>query len=103
MVLPFQVTQVSNYLVLDQTGLLNTHFALIMPGIWSTLPVFTTIIIRGSQTRRHTIKRIRWIMYFFFVIVLFHSLSLFFTIHPPAIKTTNPPVIITADCHLIYP
>ena len=48
MVLPFQVTQVSNYLVLDQTGLLNTHFALIMPGIWSTLPVF--IMTKSFET-----------------------------------------------------
>lgn len=40
MVLPFQVTQVSNYLVLDRLGLLDSHLALILPGIWSTLPVF---------------------------------------------------------------
>ncbi len=40
MVLPFQVTQVSNYLVLDCLGLLNSHLALILPGIWSTFPVF---------------------------------------------------------------
>lgn len=40
MVLPFQVTQVSNYLVLDKLGLLNSHWAMILPGIWSTFPVF---------------------------------------------------------------
>ena len=40
MVLPFQVTQVSNYLVLDRLGLLDSHLALILPGIWSTFPVF---------------------------------------------------------------
>ena len=40
MVLPFQVTQVSNYLVLDRIGLLDSHLALILPGIWSALPVF---------------------------------------------------------------
>jgi len=40
MVLPFQVTQVSNYLVLDRLGILDSHLALIMPGIWATLPVF---------------------------------------------------------------
>ncbi len=40
MVLPFQVTQVSNYLVLDRLGLLDSHLSLILPGIWSTLPVF---------------------------------------------------------------
>lgn len=40
MVLPFQVTQVSNYLVLSRLGLLNSHLSLILPGIWSTFPVF---------------------------------------------------------------
>ena len=40
MVLPFQVTQVSNYLVLDRIGLLDSHLAMILPGIWSTLPVY---------------------------------------------------------------
>ncbi len=40
MVLPFQVTQVSNYLVLDRLGLLNSHLSLILPGIWSAFPVF---------------------------------------------------------------
>lgn len=40
MVLPFQITQVSNYLVLDRMKLLNSHLALILPGIWATLPVF---------------------------------------------------------------
>lgn len=40
MVLPFQVVQVSNYLVLGQLGLLDSHLSLILPGIWSTFPVF---------------------------------------------------------------
>lgn len=40
MVMPFQVTQVSGYLVLNRLGLLDSHLALILPGIWSTLPVF---------------------------------------------------------------
>lgn len=40
MILPFQVTQVSNYLVLDKMGLLNSHWSMILPGIWSTFPVF---------------------------------------------------------------
>lgn len=40
MILPFQVTQVSNYLVLDRLGILDSHLALILPGIWSTLPVY---------------------------------------------------------------
>lgn len=48
MVLPFQVTQVSNYLVLDGLGLLDTHLALILPGIWSTLPVF--IMTKSFET-----------------------------------------------------
>lgn len=40
MVLPFQVTQVSNYLVLSRVGLLDSHVSMILPGIWSTFPVF---------------------------------------------------------------
>lgn len=37
--LPFQVTQVSAYLVLDRMGILDTHLAVVMPGIWSAMPV----------------------------------------------------------------
>lgn len=37
--LPFQVTQVSAYLVLDRIGLLDTHLAIILPGVWSAMPV----------------------------------------------------------------
>ena len=48
MILPFQVTQVSGYLVLDRLGVLNTHAAMILPGIWSTLPVF--IMTRSFET-----------------------------------------------------
>lgn len=48
MVLPFPVTQVSNYLVLDRLGFLNTHLALILPGIWSTFPVF--IMTKSFET-----------------------------------------------------
>lgn len=48
MILPFQVTQVSNYLILDKLGLLNTHLSLILPGIWSTLPVF--IMTKSFET-----------------------------------------------------
>ncbi len=48
MVLPFQVTQVSNYLVLDRLKLLDTHLALILPGIWSTFPVF--IMTKSFET-----------------------------------------------------
>lgn len=48
MLLPFQVTQVSNYLVLDKLGILNTHLSLILPGIWSTFPVF--IMAKSFET-----------------------------------------------------
>lgn len=37
--LPFQVTQVSAYLVLSRIGILDTHLAIILPGIWSAFPV----------------------------------------------------------------
>ena len=40
MLLPFQVTEVSAYLVLDRLGLLDTHLAVLLPGIWSAFPVF---------------------------------------------------------------
>lgn len=40
MIMPFQVTMVSNYLVLDQFRLLDTHWAIILPGVFSTFPVF---------------------------------------------------------------
>ncbi len=40
MVLPFQVTMVSSYLVLDKLSLMDTHLAVILPGIFSTFPVF---------------------------------------------------------------
>lgn len=40
MVMPFQVTMVSSYLVLDQLNLMNTNWAIILPNIFSTFPVF---------------------------------------------------------------
>lgn len=40
MLMPFQVTMVSNYLVLSQLQLLDTSWAVILPGIFSTFPVF---------------------------------------------------------------
>ena len=40
MVLPFQVTMVSGYLVLNAARLMDTHWAVILPGIFGTLPVF---------------------------------------------------------------
>lgn len=40
MVMPFQVTMVSSYLVLSRLSLLDSHLSLILPGIFSTFPVF---------------------------------------------------------------
>ncbi|MFR4986358.1 MAG: carbohydrate ABC transporter permease [Lachnospirales bacterium] len=40
MVMPFQVSMVSNYLVLDKLHILNTRFSIILPAIFSTFPVF---------------------------------------------------------------
>lgn len=40
MVMPFQVTMLSEYLVLDQLNLLDTRGAVILPGIFSTFSVF---------------------------------------------------------------
>ena len=43
MLLPFQVTMVSSYLVLDTLGLMNTVWAIILPGAVSTFPVFLMV------------------------------------------------------------
>ena len=40
MMMPFQVLMLSNYLVLDGLGLLDTLVGIILPGIFSTFPVF---------------------------------------------------------------
>lgn len=40
MVLPFQITMVPNYLVLDMLGLMDTPMAVILPGVFSAFPVF---------------------------------------------------------------
>lgn len=40
MLLPFQVTMLSNYMVLDGMGILDTHAAVILPAVFSTFPVF---------------------------------------------------------------
>lgn len=40
MIMPFQVTMLSNYLVLNGLSLLDTHGSVILPGIFSTFPVF---------------------------------------------------------------
>ncbi|MEE0801293.1 MAG: carbohydrate ABC transporter permease [Gemmiger sp.] len=42
MILPFQITMVPNYLVLDRLSLMDTPGAVILPGIFSTFPVFIT-------------------------------------------------------------
>lgn len=40
MLLPFQVTMLSNYLTLDKLKLMNTHYSIILPAFFSTFPVF---------------------------------------------------------------
>lgn len=40
MLLPFQVTMLSQYLVLNSLNLMNTHWAIILPAVFSTFPVF---------------------------------------------------------------
>lgn len=42
MLLPFQVTMLSSYLVLNKLGMLNTQLAVILPAVFSTFPVFLT-------------------------------------------------------------
>lgn len=45
MLLPFQVTMVPSYLTLHSLGLLDTVWAVILPGVFSTFPIF--IMQRG--------------------------------------------------------
>ncbi len=40
MMMPYQVTLVSNYIVLDKVGLIGTYWSLILPGIFSPFGVF---------------------------------------------------------------
>lgn len=40
MLMPFQVTLVSNYIMADQLGLLNTHSSIILPGVFGAFGVF---------------------------------------------------------------
>ena len=40
MMMPFQVMMLSDYLVIRWMGLMDTMAAIILPGIFSTLPVF---------------------------------------------------------------
>ena len=59
MLMPFQVTMVSSYLVLNKLGLIDTVWAVILPGAASTLPVF--IMTRFSWTyRRRSWRRRPW-------------------------------------------
>lgn len=45
MLMPFQVTMLSQYLVLSRVGVMNTHWAVILLAVFSTFPVF--LIYRG--------------------------------------------------------
>lgn len=40
MLMPFQVTMFSRYLVLERLGLLDTKWAVVLPAVFSTFPVF---------------------------------------------------------------
>ncbi len=40
MLMPFQVTMLSSFLALDRLGLLDTRWAVILPGAFSTFPVY---------------------------------------------------------------
>ena len=40
MLMPFQVTMLSSYLVLQRLSMLDTHMAVILPAVFSTFPVF---------------------------------------------------------------
>lgn len=42
MLMPFQVTMLSSYLVLDSLDLLDTHWSVILPAVFNTFPVFVT-------------------------------------------------------------
>ena len=42
MLMPFQVTMLSSYLVLNRLGLLDTPASVILPAVFSTFPVFLT-------------------------------------------------------------
>jgi multiple sugar transport system permease protein len=43
MIMPFQVTMVSTYLVLDRFNFLDSHLAIILPAVFSTFPVFIMV------------------------------------------------------------
>jgi multiple sugar transport system permease protein len=48
MMLPNQVTLVSNYIVLDRMGLIGSYAAIILPGIFSAFGVFLLIQVFGT-------------------------------------------------------
>jgi multiple sugar transport system permease protein len=43
MIMPFQVTMVSTYLVLDKLRILDSHLSIILPAVFSTFPVFIMV------------------------------------------------------------
>ncbi len=53
MLLPFQVMMVPNYLVSDRLGLMDTIWAVVLPGVFSTFPVF--IMARGFDAVPHAL------------------------------------------------
>lgn len=48
MLMPFQVVMVSEYLILHKLEILNTPFAIILPGIFGTYPVFILTKVFGT-------------------------------------------------------
>ena len=48
MLMPFQVTMVPNYLVIDRLGLMDTLWAVILPFVFSAFPVF--IMVHGFNS-----------------------------------------------------
>ena len=48
MVLPFQVTMASSYIVLNRLSLVDTHLAVILPAVFSAFPVFIMIKFFGK-------------------------------------------------------
>ena len=49
MLLPFQVTMLSNYIVINDMGVLDTHAAVILPAVFSTFPVFEAFSLDSSS------------------------------------------------------
>ena len=47
MLMPFSVMMLPSYLVLDRVNLMNTHWAVILPAVFSTFPVF--LMYRGFK------------------------------------------------------